>query len=158
MILTEYNMTTFKFQCLLTIHGILQSCAVVLHRGQTFSLEEALTLMTTNCPQTIPGFLLEINFQVGVSDTGLFLSFLSFGSRDRKGKVTRSQREVTQLPSFFSLADRWGQGLACLTTWEGAEKASEGRRGCPVEALSDSAAHRSGSPCPTPFYPTHSQK
>lgn len=96
MILTEYNMTTFKFQCLLTIHGILQSCAVVLYRGQTFSLEEA-----PNCPQTIPVFLLEINFQVGVSDTGLFLSFLSFGSLDRKGKVTRSQREVTQLPSFF---------------------------------------------------------
>lgn len=57
MILTEYNMTTFKFQCLLTIHGILQSCAVVLYRGQTFSLEEA-----PNCPQTIPVFLLEINF------------------------------------------------------------------------------------------------
>lgn len=58
MILTEYNMTTFKFQCLLTIHGILQSCAVVLYRGQTFSLEEALMLMTPNCPQTIPVFLL----------------------------------------------------------------------------------------------------
>lgn len=106
MILTEYNMTTFKFQCLLTIHGILQSCAVVLYRGQTFSLEEA-----PNCPQTIPVFLLEINFQVGVSDTGLFLSFLSFSSLDRKGKVTRSQREVTQLPSFFSPCRSMGAGL-----------------------------------------------
>lgn len=104
-------MTTFKFQCLLTIHGILQSCAVVLHRGQTFSLEEALTLMTPNCPPTIPGFLLEINFQVGVSDTGLFLSFLSFGSQDRKGKVTRSQREVTQLPSSFFPCRSMGAGL-----------------------------------------------
>lgn len=139
------------------------------------AFQRAVQRLMPHCSQTFPCSLLNPIFtSVFFRCWGSVFFFLSFWSSERNQREIRSQRERwlnsvfslwrSALPFIFEnhrhsplmnasllfwLAGRLGRVLpCCLKTLEWAETARGGRSGCPVVALNDTAAHRSGSPCP----------